>query len=251
VVLVRPHYAGNVGAAARVMANFGLSDLYLIDPVATPRDEEARRLSTHGQAILDNVLVKKSLEESVADCAMVVATSANSSGLVRGTSAISVRDLIPHLVGTMGSAPVAIVFGPEPSGLTNAEICRCHHLMHIPANPDYPALNLAQAVAICLYELHQATTGETHGATTSRPQASFMDQERMFDHLQHGLKAIHFLYDERADGLMHALRHLIGRAQPDETEVKMLHGLARQMEWVAAHLPAGCFEQTKEAQGPK
>jgi tRNA/rRNA methyltransferase len=127
----------------------------------------------------------------------------------------------------------ALVFGPEPSGLTNSDLSRCHHLLSVPANPAYPALNLAQAVAVCLYELHRCWRAAAEPPPTTEPPAPFADQERMFAHLRQALEEVHFLYGPKADALMHALRHLIGRARPTAMEVKLLHGLARQLLWVA------------------
>jgi tRNA/rRNA methyltransferase len=229
VVLIRPHYAGNLGATARVMHNFGLSRLVLVSPIADHHDREARRLSTHGEFILDQAELVGTLEEAVADCALVAATSANTAGLFRGAAG-SIRDLMPQLATSAG--PVALVFGPEPDGLTNAEISICHYLLHIPTAPEYPALNLAQAVAVCLYEWRLA---RLPAFETSAEPAPFAQQQRMFEHLRAGLEAIHFLYGPKADTLMHALRQLIARAQPSEPELKLLHGLARQLEWIARH----------------
>src|SRR5262249_51851150 len=128
--------------------------------------------------------------------------------------------------------PVALVFGPEPSGLSNREVTRCHHLIHIPTSDEYPSLNLAQAVAICLYELRRAWLRRE--APPAAPEiAPFADQERLFAHLRTAVEEIHFLYDERADTLMHAVRHLIGRARPSPMEVELLFGLARQLRWIA------------------
>src|SRR5262245_46130755 len=87
VVLVRPHYAGNLGATARAMRNFGLTRLVLVDPVADPADREARRLSTHGESILDGAHIVGELGEAVADCGLVAATSALTAGLFRDQSA--------------------------------------------------------------------------------------------------------------------------------------------------------------------
>src|SRR5262249_3595050 len=129
--------------------------------------------------------------------------------------------------------PVAIVFGPEPTGLTNDEVTRCHYLIHIPTDPTYPALNLGQAVAICVYELRRAWLKQTNRVASPATIALFTDQERMFESLREGLEGIHFLYGDKADSLMHALRHLVGRAGPTPMEVEMLFGLARQMRWIA------------------
>src|SRR5262249_60923332 len=112
-----------------------------------------------------------------------------------------------------------LVFGPEPTGLTNEEVARCHYLIHIPTDPTYGSLNLAQAVAICLYELRKTWGKRSEPQSVPSVPAAFADQERMFAHLRKALEEIHFLYGPKADSLMHALRHLIGRAGPTRMEV--------------------------------
>jgi tRNA/rRNA methyltransferase len=231
IVLVRPHIAANVGATARVMRNLGASDLVLVDPVADPSDRQARRLSTHGEALLDHCRIVPDLGEALADCVTAAATSARTAGLYR-QGVGPPEEVAPRLVGAMGSGSVALVFGPEPSGLTNAEVSLCPFLIHIPADPTYPALNLAQAVAICLYELRKAWLSRRGGEGVSSP-APLAEQERMFGELRRALEEVHFLYGEKADALMHSLRRLIGRAGPTPGEVKILHGLARQLHWFA------------------
>src|SRR5262245_36813923 len=105
VVLVRPHYPGNVGAVARVMHNFGLTRLVLVEPVAEPRDHEARRLATHGELILDQAETVPSLSVAVADCVFVAATSAQTAGVVRETATGAVRELMPRLVSALELGP--------------------------------------------------------------------------------------------------------------------------------------------------
>jgi len=234
VVLVRPQFAGNLGATARVMRNFGLSDLVLVAPAADPNDPGARQLSTHGEAILDRCRVVANLGEAVADCVFVAATSARVGGLFRRQTLGTPDEILPRLLEFAPRGPVALVFGPEATGLTNAEISHCHHLITIPADPSYPALNLAQAVAICLYELRRRWLRPAAAPAPAEPPAPFAEQERMFADLREGLERIHFLYGDKADSLMHALRHLIGRAGPTAMEVGVLHGLARQLKWIAA-----------------
>lgn len=234
VVLVRPQVAGNLGATARVMRNLGLTDLVLVDPIADPRDPHARQLSTHGEAILDRCRLVAALGDAVADCVLVAATSARLGGLFRRQILGTPEKILPHLLEFMPRGPVALVFGPEPTGLSNAEISRCHYLIHIPTDPAYPALNLAQAVAICLYELRRLWLRSAAPALPAEPPAAFADQERMYEKLREGLEQIHFLYGEKADSLMHALRHLLGRAGPTAMEVDLLFGLARQLRWIAA-----------------
>ncbi len=234
VVMVRTQIAANLGAAARAMRNMGFSDLVLVDPVADPADRSARQLSTHGEEILDRCRVVRDLGEAVADCALVAGTSARTGGLFRRQSVGTPDEIMPRLAEVMAAAPVALVFGPEPTGLENAEVTRCHHLVHVPTDPTYPALNLAQAVAICLYELRRAwSLRSLAGASGFCVPAPFADQERMFERLRDALERIHFLYGDKADSLMHGLRHLIGRAGPTPMEVDLLLGLARQITWFA------------------
>ncbi len=235
VVLVRPKFAGNLGAAARVMRNLGLSDLVLVAPEADPADRHARQLSTHGESVLDRARVVGTWEEAVGDCVLVAGTSARTGGPFRRQS-VGLPDVImPLLVEALEAGPTALVFGPESSGLSNAEVTRCHYLIHIPADPGYPVLNLAQAVAICAYELRRAWLRRTMPILEPIPVASIADQERLFAKLQTSLEAIHFLYGANAGPLMHALRHLIGRARPTPMEVDVLFGLARQIGWFASH----------------
>jgi tRNA/rRNA methyltransferase len=236
VVLVRPQTAANLGATARVMRNFGLTDLVLVAPLANPADADARRLSTHGEDVLDRCRTVPELADAVADCVLVTATSARTGGLFRRQSCGTPQEIMPHLVERTAQGPVALVFGPESTGLLNTEIARCHYLLHIPTDDGAPALNLAQAVAICLYELRIAE----FGLRNERPAteiAPFADQERAFDNLRVAMEEVHFLYGDKAESLMHALRHFLGRAGPTPMEVELLFGLARQLRWFVRNGP--------------
>jgi tRNA/rRNA methyltransferase len=254
IVLVRTHYPGNLGATARVMRNFGLTDLVLVDPVASVNDLDARRMATHGLPVLDAARVVPDLGAAVADCVFALATSGLAGGVFRQTFVGPPEEKLPALLGAMESGPVAVVFGPEPHGLSNAEITRCHGLVHIPVDPDAPALNLAQAVAVCCYELRRqhdrgvaATRNEVERSAAAEV-APFADQERMFEHLRRALEAVGYLFGTRADSLMHAVRHLVGRSNPTPQEVKLLHGLARQLLRLAGQAkwePDGGGDQDK------
>ncbi|MBY0527077.1 MAG: RNA methyltransferase [Gemmataceae bacterium] len=235
VVLVQTRIAGNLGATARIMRNMGLTQLVLVAPEADPLDREACRLSTHGEHILRQARQVATLEEAVADCTLVVGTSARIGGPFRRQSVGLPAEILPHIAETVRTAPAALVFGPEPTGLSNEDVTRCHYLIHIPADESYPALNLAQAVTICTYELRLAWLRTSESPAPGPPTAPFADQDRMFSHLRTALEEMHFLYGTNADSLMHALRHLIGRARPTPMEVDLLFGLARQLRWYAAN----------------
>jgi tRNA/rRNA methyltransferase len=235
VVLVRPRIAANIGATARAMRNFGLVDLVLVRPEADPDSADARKLSTHGEQILDRARIVGDLGEAVADCHLVVGTAARVGGPVRRQSVGPPDEIAPYVAEAARDGRAALVFGPEPTGLSNEEVTRCHHLIHIPTADDYPALNLAQAVVVCLYELRKAGLRGDSAPRTAEDRAPFASQERMFSHLRTALEEVHFLYGPNADALMHGLRHLIGRARPSAMEVDLLFGLARQLRWFAAH----------------
>jgi tRNA/rRNA methyltransferase len=242
IVLVRPQIAANLGAVARVMRNLGYDDLVLVAPEADPADPRGRLLATHSEDILDRAWIVSELGEAVADCGLVAATSARTGGLFRDQSAGSPEQITARLVKSMHERSVALVFGPEDHGLTNAEIARCHYLIHIDTESEHPALNLAQAVALCLYALRRAWQGRLEekvppdAPASLQPLASFAEQEFMFECLREALAELHFLYGPKADALMHALRHLIGRAGPSPMEVKVLLGLARQIQWLCRQL---------------
>ena len=135
------------------MGNMGLADLALVEPVADPIDPAARQMSTHSEAILHQARIVATLAEALADRHLAVATSASAAGLYRQQAGPPERVLAQVAAALGVGRKVAIVFGPEPTGLTNDEIAQCQGLVTIPTADTHPSLNLAQAVAICLYEL--------------------------------------------------------------------------------------------------
>jgi tRNA/rRNA methyltransferase len=183
--------------------------------------------------VLDAARVNSDLGDALADCVFTLATSAKVEGVVREGVAGTPEEMFPRMREASASGPVAVVFGPEPHGLTTAEVSRCHGLIHIPVDPEFSALNLAQAVAICCYEWHCLAATRSLRSGAREVVASYLEQERAFEHLREAFTAVGFLFGTRADSLMHAVRQLIGRALPSPQEVKILHGLARQLLYVA------------------
>ncbi len=152
LVLVRPRNAENVGAAARAMKNFGLSDWAFVAP-AFEELGPARKLAVHAGELLDAARAVPTLEEAVAGCGFVVATGSRRR---EGRPRLSPRDFAREAVRRGLEAPVALVFGGERSGLTNAEMDRCHALSAAPTDEAQPSLNLSQAVLLYAYELRVA-----------------------------------------------------------------------------------------------
>src|SRR5207244_2328669 len=144
-------------------------DLVLVGPHADLDERQARQLSTHGESILDRARSVAELGEAVADCVVVAATSARRGGLFRRQTARLPEEVAALLAGALAAGPVALVFGRERTGLRDGEVSRCHHLIHIPADATYPALNLAQAVAVCVYEVRRAWLRQTGDSPLSPP----------------------------------------------------------------------------------
>jgi tRNA/rRNA methyltransferase len=240
IVLVRPQFPGNIGSVARAMANFQAGELRLVAPHADAAAQEARQLATRGEPILQQARSFPDLRSAVEDCVWTAATSARLGGLFRRQNVVTARQAagIGHANARAGR--IALVFGPEDHGLTTEEVSRCHHLITIPAAPSYNVLNLAQSVVICLYELFIAGLESQESLPTGRKSAAATASEldRTFDHLEEGLRAVHYVWGEKGPSVMHALRHLLSRAQPSVDEARLLHGLARQLLWYAQHHPA-------------
>ncbi len=237
IVLIETHYPGNLGATARVMRNFGLTDLVLVSPVADRNDRDARRMSTHGESVLTNARIVATLSEAINDCVLVVGTSARTGGAYRQQNVGTPEGIMPHIVTALAQdRPATLLFGPEPTGLTNEVVTRCQHLIEIPTADEYSSLNLAQAVAICVYELRKAWL-QTSTSSIKEELATTEAKEQMFQQLQTALEEIHFLFGDKAEPLMHAVRHLLGKARLTEMETKVLLGLARQIRWYVANHP--------------
>ena len=233
VVLVRPQYAGNLGSAARAMANFGLRDLVLVDPTANKQSMDAAMMATHGLDILQAARVVGTLAEALADCAFVLSTSGEIGGLKRKGYWGPPDEKLPALLDVLPVAPAAIVFGPEPHGLTVDEITLCHGMMFVPTAIGHESLNLAQAVAVVLYELRKLWLACAGLAPVPEVPATFESQERMFRHLTEALTAQRFLWDFRAGGIFHVLRTVIARGRLTQKEIKVFHGLATQLLYIA------------------
>jgi tRNA/rRNA methyltransferase len=152
LVLLRPRNPENLGAVARAMKNFGLTD-WAIAELGTHDFEVARRVAVHAEELLDRPRVVRSLDEAVADCAWVVGTS---SRRVRGKRRLSPAEVAREALARAAEGDTALVFGDERSGLTNADVDRCHDLSAIPTGDAQPSMNLAQAVVVYAWELRRA-----------------------------------------------------------------------------------------------
>jgi tRNA/rRNA methyltransferase len=246
VVLVRPHFAGNLGSVARIMANFGFRDLVLVEPIVDPTAEEAIRMATHGRPVLESARTVPTLRDALADCVATMASGGLIEGVERQTVTGTPEEKLPFLIESCPAGPTALVFGPEPHGLTTAEIGLCHGMIHMPTFADCPSINLSHAVAICLYEWTRLVG--TVSPIEARDLAVHAELDRLFDHLKKAFEAIHYIFGSKADQLMHGFRHVIGRARPTKQDVRLLHGLARQILYIARK-HNGDAGEVKESEG--
>ncbi len=229
VVLVEPKGSGNIGSVARAMKNMGLRDLAIVGGGRT-KSFWARAMAVHAKDILQGVSRCATLREAVADCGLVVGTTCRG-GLYRSHSRAP-REVAQRIVSAARSAKCALVFGPEDHGLSNRDLKYCQWLITIPTHPDYPSLNVAQAVVICLYELFLAAEKKVAQEMISRATAE--NVERLFDRMRRSLLKIGFLDPQNPEHILLALRRILGRAGLEEKDVRILTGLFRQIEWYTA-----------------
>jgi TrmH family RNA methyltransferase len=230
-VLVRPQESGNVGAVARAMANMGLTELHLIEPAASTAAEPARAMAMHAHHVLDGARRHPDLASALAGFEVVVGT-ASLRERAWSQAVLAPRELPGWLAREAPAAPVALLFGPEVSGLTAAELVRSTILVSIPTAPEQPTLNLAQAVLILAYEIYLAPGGagasgpESGGAEV--PRATVFQIERLFADLERLLAEVGFARDTTIRRVARDLRQLLARARVTEREAMIVAGILRR-----------------------
>ena len=234
VILVEPKLEENIGAVARVLKNFGFSELYLVKPPAFT--EKMFWVASHAGDVLRASTVTSSLEEAIAGSKLVVGTTAKT-----GISAnrhlrkplFSPRELVAKLAdggGGDGGGVLALLFGPEDRGLLNEELVHCDLLVSIPTSAAYSVLNLSHAVAIVLYELYERQQADEPDSSTEQPPlAAVADKERLFEHISTFLEMIEYRAHKRERTIL-MLRRLLGRAILTAREVRTLRGILRSAE---------------------
>ena len=226
-VLCETTHPGNIGAAARAMKTMGFEELVLVKPRHFPSAEADARASG-ALNVLTGARVVDDLAEAVADCGMVVATSARQRRANRRE--FEPRECAAEMLSQSAAAPVAIVFGTESAGLTNAQLDLCQALVCIPTSPDYTSLNLGAAVQLIAYELHCAQLGSVQPEPPEFAPASSADMERFYVHLGRVLIDTGFLDPDKPRQIMRKLRLIFDRARVDEHELNILRGVLTAAE---------------------
>ena len=229
IVLSHTSHPGNIGSAARAMKTMGLSDLRLVNPKLFP-DPVAHAMSSGAQDVLDSARVCASLDEALEGSVFTVGCTARRRDLSH--EMLSAREVAPVLLKQAALQPVALVFGTEMSGLTNAELDRCQLLAHIPSNPDYSSLNLASAVQILSYELRCALPELTMQPADTQELAAHEEIELFYRELELTLISARFLNPAAPRRLMTRLRRLYSRTRLEKEELHFLMGLVKAMRKV-------------------
>jgi tRNA (cytidine32/uridine32-2'-O)-methyltransferase len=227
IVLVGTTHPGNIGAVARAMKNMGLDDLALVEPRYFPHDEATARASG-ADDLLERAAVHETLADAVADCVYVTGASARSRAI--NWPCLDARDAAMRLIEESAAGPVAAVFGPEKTGLSNADLDHCDSLLSIPANPDFSSLNLAMAVQVVTYELRAARAGKFPEYEADAPPATAGELEHFYAHLEQVLLDVNFLDPDNPRHLMRRLRRLFIRARLDQNELNILRGILTAVE---------------------
>ena len=256
IVLVEPAGALNVGSIARVMKNMGLQQLVLVNPQCDRFSDEARLMAVRAADVLESAQEVPTLLDALQGCHRAIATTGRSHTALDITLEHP-RSALPWLLEPGSEAidsPAALIFGREDRGLTNEELNHAQRHIFIPTSPIYPSMNLAQAVAICCYELHgwveQGRREEKEGSEEQgggreesqfalpspdrspvRDLAPLNTLEGFYQHLEAVLLKIGYLYPHTAASRMETFRRLFNRTYLSGREVSMLRGILRQIEW--------------------
>jgi len=228
VVLNRPRYPENIGAAARAVRNMGIGQLVVVAPEKCDLDR-VLTLATHAAMdVVEQMLYFEDLAEALAPYNYVVGTTARLGG--QRLTISSPAQMAEQLIPISQENQVAIVFGPEDRGLTNEEIRLCHHLVTIPT-AQFSSLNLAQAVMVLCYELFKA------GLPAIKPQtprlATRLELDGMYAQIKDILVRINYIQPENPDYWMNKLRRFFSRMELRAGEVSILRGICRQINWYA------------------
>lgn len=228
IVLHRPRFPENIGAAARAARNMGIDRLSVVDPenFDLPR---IRMMATHAAfGVVEGIERFDTLAEALSDCAFVVGTTARLGG--ERQMVLSPPTVARELVSTSQDNNVAVVFGPEDRGLTNEDVRLCHKLVTIPT-AGFASLNLAQAVVIVCYELF---TAQLETPAPFKPRlATRRELDGMYDQLRDILVRISYINPENPDYWLNRLRHFFTRIQLRARDVSVIRGICRQVDWYA------------------
>ncbi|MBW2434251.1 MAG: RNA methyltransferase [Deltaproteobacteria bacterium] len=240
VILCRPRYPENIGAAARAMCNMGFDQLLVVDPQNCDLTR-ILKMATHAASdVVEQMQVYENLQTALAPLNYVVATTARLGG--QRQSVISADRLASELAPITANNRVGLVFGPEDRGLTNEDLRLCHRLVTIPT-AQFSSLNLAQAVMIICYELWRDRSSESKPFVPRL--ANRQELDGMYAQLKDVLVKISYIQPDNPDYFMNNLRQFGTRMRLRAKEVTIIRGICRQINWYGKK----CFQDGMKKRG--
>jgi tRNA/rRNA methyltransferase len=227
VILVEPQLGENIGAAARAMANFGLSRLRLVAPRQPWPNEKARIMAAGADRILDGAELYDSLQAAIADCSFVFAATARAHDQAKPV--VSAPEAAALMAPRIAAGEVvAVAFGRERNGLENDEVALADRILTLPVNPAFASLNLAQAVVIVAYEWFKLATGGKLPFAMPEKSATAPKQQLLafFASLERELEKVEFFRPpDKRDTMQINLRNIFNRMAPTQQDIQTLHGV--------------------------
>ena len=231
IVLVRPQMGENIGASARAMWNFGLSRMRVVAPRDGWPSKKAIAMASGAGRLLDEAGHYEDVASAIADSHFTLATTARLRGLTK--QIYSPEDAIRIVAQKIGEGQnVSLLFGPERAGLENEDIAQSNALISVPVNPEFPSLNLAQCVLLLAYEWRRAYQQETttHMKMAKSDWAIGEETDHLARHYEERLEEAGFFFPEtKAEGMKTNLRNMWSRLPLTRADVRMFHGMLRQM----------------------
>ena len=228
MVLVETLQGGNIGATARALKNMGLKRLKLVRPRGH-LNQECVKMAGKASDLLTAAQVHPSFDEAVAGESLLVGTT-SARDRKPNQRLYTPKEIAPIVCDCARSEHVALVFGPENSGLTDSQLAQCQYLVSVPAYWEHPVLNVAQSAMILAYEVFNIENSQSN---KHLPLASHRQREGMFDHVQRVLLHIGFLNGKNPHTIMRAIRRFLGRADLTPRDVQIMRGIMSHMEWYA------------------
>ena len=234
IVLVEPKYAENIGSVARIAHNMGIQSLVVVRREMPDQEAMARTATHHAKSVLDSMVVVESLAKAVVDCSWVVGTTARQGR--QRFYLENPRRMVANVLPKLACNKVALVFGPEHRGLSNDDLGYCNSGVTIPT-VDFSSINVAQAVGLICYELFSGLMDVAADVAPSPVLASSAVMKSLHNDIKSVLAVIGYVRETEVDYWMHQFIHFSNRIGLRAREVKVIKGLCRQVQWLAAGRP--------------
>ena len=225
IVLVETSHPGNIGSVARAMKNMGLSRLALINPKKFPHDE-AIALAGNAGDVLEQAQVFSSIEEAVKNSKIIFTTSARERTIEWPVA--SVKDAAQEINQLAAeNIEVSILFGREDRGLTNEELQLSNKHLIIPADPEYPVLNIAMSTQVVCYELYQASHNSPIGPWQDFPEYTSQELQHLIDHFNETVFKLDLIDPKNPKQILTRMERMFRRLYPDQMEGNFLRGFLK------------------------